>query len=163
MDITELGAIGELVGGVAVIGTLAYLSVQVHQSTRSSRSATYQAAVASISDWTRCIGADASLATLIHKGSQNPAALSEEEHLQYVYLVTSLVRNFENIHYQYENGSLDETNWDPWAARIRGFFGAAGNRHWWVGQRTAYSPTFREFVDESSGEATPLPNEIVQK
>ncbi len=35
MDIMELGAIGELVGGVAVIASLMYLGVQVRQNTRS--------------------------------------------------------------------------------------------------------------------------------
>ena len=34
MDIMELGAIGELVGGVAVIGTLVYMALQVRQNTR---------------------------------------------------------------------------------------------------------------------------------
>ena len=33
MDIMELGAIGELVGGVAVIATLIYLALQVRENT----------------------------------------------------------------------------------------------------------------------------------
>ena len=33
MDIMELGAIGELVGGVAVIASLIYVGLQVRQST----------------------------------------------------------------------------------------------------------------------------------
>ena len=33
MDIMELGAIGEMVGGVAVLATLIYLVVQVRQNT----------------------------------------------------------------------------------------------------------------------------------
>ncbi len=34
MDIMELGAIGELVGGVAVIGSLIFVGLQVRQNTR---------------------------------------------------------------------------------------------------------------------------------
>ena len=45
MDIMELGAIGELVGGVAVIATLGYLAIQVPHGTRTARSAPYQAGV----------------------------------------------------------------------------------------------------------------------
>ncbi len=37
MNIRELGAIGGLVGGVAVIATLVYLAVQVRQNTQSNR------------------------------------------------------------------------------------------------------------------------------
>ncbi len=36
MDILELGAIGELVGGVAVIGSLLYVGLQVRQSNYQS-------------------------------------------------------------------------------------------------------------------------------
>jgi hypothetical protein len=34
MDILELGAIGELVGGVAVVGSLLFVGVQIRQGTR---------------------------------------------------------------------------------------------------------------------------------
>ncbi len=37
MNIMELGAIGELVGGVAVIGSLLYVGLQVRQSNERSR------------------------------------------------------------------------------------------------------------------------------
>ena len=37
MDIMELGAIGELVGGVAVLATLVYLAIQIRQNTASNR------------------------------------------------------------------------------------------------------------------------------
>ena len=36
MDIMELGAVGELVGGVAVIATLVYLAAQIRQNTRAA-------------------------------------------------------------------------------------------------------------------------------
>lgn len=36
MDIMELGALGELVGGIAVLVTLAYLALQIRQSGRTS-------------------------------------------------------------------------------------------------------------------------------
>ena len=38
MDIMELGAIGELVGGVAVIGSLIYVGLQVRQSNEVAKS-----------------------------------------------------------------------------------------------------------------------------
>ena len=39
MTIQELGALGELIGGAAVIATLIYLAVQVRQSTQSIENA----------------------------------------------------------------------------------------------------------------------------
>ena len=40
MDIMELGAIGELVGGVAVLVTLVYLALQIRQNTSQVRLST---------------------------------------------------------------------------------------------------------------------------
>lgn len=43
MTIAELGSIGELIGGVAVLVTLAYLAIQVRHSNKISMSQAYQA------------------------------------------------------------------------------------------------------------------------
>jgi len=43
MDIMELGAIGELVGGVAVIATLIYLAIQIRQGNRAGSREAYRA------------------------------------------------------------------------------------------------------------------------
>ena len=45
MDIMELGAIGELVGGVAVIGSLIFVGLQVRQSNRLTQAEAVQAFV----------------------------------------------------------------------------------------------------------------------
>ena len=45
MDIMELGAIGELVGGVAVVGSLIYVGLQVRQSNRLAQADAVQAYV----------------------------------------------------------------------------------------------------------------------
>ena len=48
MDIMELGAIGELVGGLAVIASLVYVGVQVRQNTFAVRASAAQAFADSI-------------------------------------------------------------------------------------------------------------------
>ena len=51
MDIMELGAIGELVGGLAVLVTLVYLALQVRQNTRSVRLTVFQASNSRAAAW----------------------------------------------------------------------------------------------------------------
>ena len=43
MSITELGALGEFVGAIAVVATLIYLAIQVRQNTGMMRAQIYQA------------------------------------------------------------------------------------------------------------------------
>ncbi len=108
MDVMKLGAIGELVGGFAVIATLGYLDVQVRQGTRSSRSATYQAAITNVAEWTRTVGSNNDTAVLLHEGMMDLDSLEREERIHWAFLFTSAVRTFENLFYQYEIGSIDE-------------------------------------------------------
>ena len=46
MDIMQLGALGELVGGVAVIGSLIYVGFQIRQNTAVERAETHRSTVA---------------------------------------------------------------------------------------------------------------------
>jgi len=41
MTIQEMGAAGELIGGIAVIFTLIYLALQIRQNTKSAQALTY--------------------------------------------------------------------------------------------------------------------------
>ena len=43
MTLQDLGAIGEFIGGIAVVITLVYLAVSIRQNTKSVRASTYQA------------------------------------------------------------------------------------------------------------------------
>jgi hypothetical protein len=146
MNWEALGAIGEIVGAVAVVLSLIFLATQIRQNTRSSRTASYQAAVTSISDLTREIGADPELSRIIATGGADLSALAPIERLQFNYFALSVIRNFENIHYQYINGAIDEDTWSGWAARIKSSFASPGAQAWWRGQAPAFSKAFQDFI-----------------
>jgi hypothetical protein len=148
MNWEAIGSASELIGAAATVVTLAYLAIQIRHSTRAARATSYQAAMASIAEWTRTTGSDPSLAVLFHRGIRDTRALSEQERIQFGYLLLSLVRNFENLYFQFRNGTLDEENWDPWASRIERTFASPGSRLWWKEQAPAFSMAFRKFVDE---------------
>jgi hypothetical protein len=63
-----LGNIGDFLGGVGVFATLSYLAVQIRNNTTSTRSASYQAAVSSVSDLSRAIGLARDVARLFSAG-----------------------------------------------------------------------------------------------
>ena len=143
-----IGSTSELIGAVATIVALIYLSLQIRHNTRSTRANSYQAAMTSIAEWTRTAGSDPALAMLFHRGVRRAEALSEEERVQFGFLLLSLARNFENLYFQYRNGTLDEAHWRPWASRIERTFASPGTRHWWAEEAPAFSAPFRQFVAE---------------
>ncbi|NNL84404.1 MAG: hypothetical protein HKP27_02070 [Myxococcales bacterium] len=148
MNWDAIGSASELVGALSTIVALIYLGVQIRHNTRSTRASSYQAAMTSIAEWTRTIGSNPELAMLFFRGARNSESLSEPERVQFGYLLLSLARNFENLFFQYRNGTLDEAHWRPWASRIERTFATAGTHNWWVEQAPAFSDAFRTFVEE---------------
>ena len=155
-----LGNIGDFVGGIGVIATLLYLAAQIRQNTKSSRTESYQAVVAAISDWTREVGMNPESSRIIEAGSRDLASLSALERVQFNLIMAALVRNCENIHHQYTRGAIDEDAWSGWAKRTHSVLDPPGAREWWLQQEEAYSPEFRRFIaeDRPSGR---LPESIV--
>ena len=150
MDIMELGAIGDFVGGVAVLVTLFYLAIQVRQSTASARTSSYQGIVSSVSEWSRSVGLSADAARILQAGRDGRQGLSAEDRARFDSLYISLTRNLENIHYQYLEGVISDSTWEGWDSRIHGVFAQPGARGWWAEQSGAYSPAFRELIESGS-------------
>ena len=145
----QLANLGSFIGGVGVLLTVVYLAIQIRQNTESNRAASYQAAVAAISEWSRQVGLDRSAARIVSAGTQDPGALGEEEAAQFRYLIVSLMRNFENIHYQYCSGAISPDAWEGWSHRILAFSNQPGVIQWWQEHETAYSSKFRELISSS--------------
>ena len=156
------GNIGDFVGGIGVIITLLYLAAQIRQNTKSSRTQSYQAAVAAISEWTREVGADAESSRIFQSGSLDFEALSESERVRFNLLMAALMRNLENIHFQYSNGAIDADTWVGWANRTASILAPAGAKVWGSSQEEAYAPAFRRFAN-SEMPTGKLPLSVVQR
>jgi hypothetical protein len=147
LNLDALGNLGDFLGGIGVLATLLYLAHQVRQNTISARSSSYQAVVASVSEWSRAIGVDPAIARLMRVGQVDPDALDDDAYSQYEMFMISGVRNFENIHYQYLHGGLTDAVWAGWSERILGLLAQPGAQAWWRRNRQGFSPEFRDFVD----------------
>ena len=107
MDIMELGAIGELVGGVAVIATLIYLAVQVRQSSQASKIASYHQGIAQIVE----SALDPDYAALLAKSTDKDEGLTGQQRLRLTVLTHALLFGHEIVYGMYERGQIDEVEW----------------------------------------------------
>ncbi|NJN51868.1 MAG: hypothetical protein HC809_08950 [Gammaproteobacteria bacterium] len=134
MTITELGALGELLGAFGVIATLVYLAVQVRQNTRSLE-VTQRLALAQ----TYQIRADALQAMVVQAASgqigeiivkltqagypESPAALdalTAEERGRFRLWQIAQQTHWDNMHFQYQQGFLDEEYYrDEFSKRVQ--------------------------------------------
>ena len=82
MTIQDWGAIGELVGGVAVVVTLIYLALQIRQNTRAVRLSTSHAVAEDVRNMFALMAEQTELTEAIHKGSSDPGSISGAEKMR---------------------------------------------------------------------------------
>jgi hypothetical protein len=155
MTIMELGALGELLGAAGVIATLVYLSIQIRQNTRSLE-ASQRLALAQ----TYQMRSDALQNMLVHAASSKIGGiifkvtqagypvdltaldtLTPEERSRFRQWHIAQQAHWDNMHFQYQQGFLDEEYFrDEFVKRVQ--------RLWPAWQALRLTGGRRSFIDE---------------
>src|SRR6201981_3474942 len=126
-----ISAISQLVGSIAVVLSVLYLAVQVHQSTRVAKLATQDAAAAALRDVTKPFMENAELERIWRVGLEDIGALSLEERTRFFHAAYQFLKAFETIHFHYSYGLMDKQLWKGWQGLLRHYAGAPGIAHYW--------------------------------
>ena len=78
MTLQDWGAIGELVGGVAVIATLVYLALQIRQYALGMSSATFHSSMQGFNQINAMLVSNPALASMYDRGMESPSSLSPQ-------------------------------------------------------------------------------------
>ncbi len=111
MSIMELGALGEFVGSILVLGTLIYLVVQVQQARRGINASNFVNATHMFNPVLLGIVSDAELFDLWLRGCNDPESLTDTQGARYHLLLRAINNNFLALHAAYEDGTFPEANW----------------------------------------------------
>ncbi len=142
MNWEALGAIGEILGAIGVIATLAYLAVQIRQNTRAIRGSTLSALTQHQQfeiHWS------SELAGPLQRAIHRPDEMSEEDVWQVSELFTAFFVARQNEFSQYKQGLLGEEDWKSRESIIRVTLGIEWAQHWWLTFGKDYFTT--EFVE----------------
>ena len=137
MNWEAIGAIGDAIGGLAVVASLVYLALQIRHNTRSVEAATYQSVAESMAD------------------AAYHLADTPDESLRAGLLYIATLRRYENLHFQVKRGHLSESDVQGFfvslAAYLSGYGGADGfdTREGWELAKSVFHPEFVAFVEES--------------
>jgi hypothetical protein len=121
MNWEALGAIGEIVGAIAVVLTLGYLAVQIRQNTRSLRAESVRQLLAQSSQNFMSAATSAELVDAQVK-SKSREELEERDRHRLTLLAMAVLSNYENEFYQYRSGSLPEDMHDAYRRRLSDAF-----------------------------------------
>ncbi len=151
LTIQDLGALGELLGSIAVLATLVYLAFQTRQNTLAI-SAQLEAAG---------FGANQSLFMSLATSTELQEAMAEDgttdmttNQMRIGFLWTSILTSMQWHVHQGRRGLLPTFYEGGWALRVRRLFAdSRGFEGWWEGVKPRYLPEFVEWVEEQRPKA----------
>ncbi len=147
MTLTELGDLGDFLGGIGVIVTLAYLAVQIRRNTQAVRSASLDAVFTSHVEFQRTVWADPVLTKVWFDGMTGTTDLLEEDSRRFLFMLISAARLWENSYYKARGGTLESTSWAGMHQELTGVFAGPGVRIYWKLIRNMFSPDFVAFAE----------------
>lgn len=148
MTIQDWGAIGELIGGVAVIVTLIYLALQIRQNTRAIKLSTVHGIAESFRSQYALVGQSDSVAELYTTGLLRPETLDQSQGVQFYALMHNMVRGYEDAYYQHAEGALDSKYWSGMQSQMCDSVSAQGFQNYWGDRKHWYSKSFQKHVNE---------------
>ena len=149
MLLSDLGNLGEMISGVAVVISLVYLAIQVRKNTETERTSTYQAVVSDFGSLNRTMSSTPDLSILYVKAMENFGDLDASEKARVSQLFFATFHYFENMYYQHRKGYLEEDVWLGWKRLMLTYYSRPGFRSWWSIRRDVYSRSFGTFLETS--------------
>ncbi len=154
MTLEQFAWLGNILGGLGVIATVIYMSIEIRNNTSAVRASAFQQVVNSFASISFDIAKDKDLTDLFLRGGRNLAALSEVEQTQYNFMLLSFLRRAENVYFQSEVRTLHDRHWSGIRASIEWVMASPGARASWSEIKTRFNPQFSTFIDGLNAESS---------
>ncbi len=148
MNWEAIGAVGEAVGAIGVVATLAYLAVQIRQNTGATRAASHHAVIEALNQGNLAQAQDAELAQIFVSGLKDRGVLTEVERQRFDSLCLAYFHVFDSLWYSAKVGTAER---DLLLSEEKGFvylMDSPGVYDWWEANPYAFSPEFRNYMEE---------------
>jgi hypothetical protein len=123
-----IGAIGQIVGAIAVVISLIYLAREIRSNARSAR----MASVGTLNQWFGQLARHPHLAELWTRGVQDYESVEGADRTSFNVLLGGLFRIFEEMYYQRLDGHLDPRLWREVETPMRDMINRfPGIQAWW--------------------------------
>ena len=146
MTIQDLGAIGEIVGGVAVIATLIYLALQIRQANVATHRNMYAQAATDISQFWLSLAKDPQLNDAFTTMLRAPDTLTEADR-ERGYLVMDSFLSLMESYFLHNRQYGEQLSQDRWSRMLRRMFATAGAQEYWRRRRGSFHEDFAVYID----------------
>ena len=118
MNWDAIGAIGEILGAIAVVVTLIYLTAQIRQNTKHLASTSLQALEDRAENRVLLFASNPEFAAMYARFQEDPESLSASEFVQLTGWIGAWLTDLEETHRQFKLGTVGSTTMD---VRVRFF------------------------------------------
>jgi hypothetical protein len=153
MNWDAIGAVGEIIGALAVMVSVIYLAAQVKKQTTESRlAATRELSTSYQTILVSCFG-DKELSALYLKATHNYDELPRDDRFRITFYIHSVMRMFEQhfVHIQKQN--VEQIFVDSINLSFEEWLTFPGIQRWWDLSSDMFEPQFREHVDKMIAKA----------
>lgn len=147
MNWDAIGAVGEIIGALAVFITLVYLALQIRQNTRAVHSSALDSTVNTISIARQSIYENDEVARVYLKGLATPEELDELERLKFRLLIHNLMLSQSNIFAQTKFSDLPISEWQAQTTVIKRVLDSPGGSWFWSEYAQEFDEDFRAEID----------------
>ncbi|GAN76307.1 hypothetical protein [Acidisphaera rubrifaciens] len=147
MTLAELSQLSQAAGSAAVVASLIFIGIQIHQSTKSARAASHHAVSEALNRINLLWARDGEVARIWLLGMGDRGALTQEERWRFDSLIRAYLHVCETMYTQARLGSGDRGIVLAEEDGIRTVFSSAGAIEWWAENPFGFAPEFRAYVE----------------
>ena len=155
MTIQEWGAIGEIIGGIAVVASLVYLAMQIRQNTKqlsmtikSNELAAFERNVEAANDFRKMLITDPDVAELYARGIKRYAELGGPEKIRFDLMIRSMFSGFQGAYVRHLTFGSDPHDFEGTKKLIEDLLRLRGVRESLAASDPDWRPEFAALMDE---------------
>ena len=149
MNWQAVGGISEILGALAVIVTLVYLTIQIRQNSAVVRTSNYWQLTAQLGEFAQQLTSDPSLLEIYQRGLKSYQNLTEPERARFHMLLSNLFTKYQVMLQLQRRGQIDQTLYDEQMSGNKLLLDYPGIREWWTEEQRWFAGPFRNFINQS--------------
>jgi hypothetical protein len=147
MSLEQLGILSQVVSAIAIVVTLIYLSVQIRDASRASKSAAVTDATTAMQAFYLALGSSSAVSKLNLDGLTNPETLSREDQYQFLMMLHSFFLGVQRCFFLAQVGTLDVGLRDSVGTALHVANRLPGMHFYWRQRKDYFQPEFIEWVE----------------
>ena len=141
-----LGAVGEVIGAVAIIASLMYLATQIRTSSKIAKAQSQRELLNTYSFFSPTAN-DPELSEIVRKGLSDFESLSANEKVRFDSWLHPLINQIEAVFRMYRQDLIEEVSYEGYKGALLSLIVCKGGRQWWESAQNTVEKGFAEEVN----------------